>query len=170
MANIVSVEVIATKIFEVRGKKVMLGSELAKLYNVQTKHLTRQVRRNIKRFPSDFMIQLTQKEYQEILRCQIGTLERGKYSKYLPYAFTEQGVAMLSSVLNSDRAIRVNIQIMRAFVQIRKMLITNADLRRKIEAIEKKYDKQFAIVFQALKQLLEPPKQTQAIGFHIHRK
>ena len=151
MSNTVSVEVIATKIFEVRDKKVMLGSDLAKLYGVQTKHLTRQVRRNIKRFPPDFMIQLTRKEYQALLRCQFGTLEIGKYSKYLPYAFTEQGIAMLSSVLNSDRAIRVNIQIMRAFVQLRKMLLTNADLRKKIEQMEKKYDKQFAIVFQAIK-------------------
>ena len=167
MSDIVSVEVIATKILEIRGKKVILGSELAKLYDVQTKHLTRQVRRNIKRFPPDFMIRLTRKEYRELLRRQIGTLEMGKYSKYLPYAFTEQGIAMLSSVLNSDRAIRVNIQIMRAFVQLRKILLTNSDLRRKIEAMEKKYDRQFAVVFEAIKQLLEPPKQTQAIGFRL---
>ena len=167
MSDIVSVEVIATKILEIRGKKVILGSELAKLYDVQTKHLTRQVRRNIKRFPPDFMIRLTRKEYRELLRRQIGTLEMGKYSKYLPYAFTEQGIAMLSSVLNSDRAIRVNIQIMRAFVQLRKILLTNSDLRRKIEAMEKKYDRQFAVVFEAIRQLLEPPKQTQAIGFRL---
>jgi phage regulator Rha-like protein len=167
MSNAASVEVIATKIFEVRNKKVMLDTDLAKLYGVQTKYLTRQVRRNIKRFPADFMIQLTRKEYQELLRCQFGTLEIGKYSKYLPFAFTEQGIAMLSGVLNSDRAIRVNVQIMRAFVQLRKMLLTNADLRRKIERMEKKYDKQFAIVFQAIKQLLEPPRHTRAIGFHI---
>jgi len=162
----VSVEIIASKIFEIRAKKVMLDSDLAKLYGVQTRHLTRQVRRNIKRFPTDFMIQLTRKEYRQLLRCQIGTLEKGQFSKYLPYAFTEQGVAMLSSVLNSARAIRVNIQIMRAFVQLRKMLIANTDLRRKIEAMERKYDKQFAIVFEAIKQLLEPPKQIRAIGFH----
>ena len=167
MANITSVEVIATKIFEVRDKKIMLDRDLAKLYGVQTKHLTRQVRRNIKRFPPDFMIQLTRKEYRELLRCQFGALEMGKYSKYLPCAFTEQGISMLSSVLNSDRAIRVNIQIMRAFVQLRRMLLTNPDLRRKIEAMERKYDKQFAIVFQTIKQLLEPPKHTQAIGFHV---
>ena len=147
MTNIVATEVIVTRIFEARNKKVMLDVDLAKLYGTQTKHLARQVRRNIKRFPPDFMIQLTRKEYREILRCQFGALEMGKYSKYLPYAFTEQGVAMLSSVLNSPRAIRVNIQIMRAFVQIRKMLLTNADLRRKIEAMENKYDKQFIIVF-----------------------
>ena len=167
MANIVSVEVIANKIFEIRGKKVMLDRDLAELYGVQTKHLTRQVRRNIKRFPSDFMIRLTRKEYRGFLRCQFGALEMGKYSKYLPYAFTEQGIAMLSSALNSDRAIRVNIQIMRAFIQLRKMLITNSDLRHKIEEMEKKYDKQFAIVFEAIKQLLQPPKQTRAIGFRI---
>jgi len=167
MSDIVSVEVIATKILEIRGKKVILGTDLAKLYDVQTKHLTRQVRRNIKRFPPDFMIRLTRKEYRELLRRQIGTLEMGKYSKYLPYAFTEQGIAMLSSVLNSDRAIRVNIQIMRAFVQLRKILLTNSDLRRKIEAMEKKYDRQFAVVFEAIRQLLEPPKQTQAIGFRL---
>ncbi len=166
MANMVSVEIIASKIFEIRGKKVILDSDLAKLYGVQTRHLTRQVRRNIKRFPSDFMIQLTRREYRELLRCKFGTLEMGKFSKYPPYAFTEQGVAMLSSVLNSDRAIRVNIQIMRAFVQIRKMLLANVDLRRKIEEMEKKYDKQFAIVFEAIKRLLEPPKQTRAIGFY----
>jgi len=112
------------------------------------------------------MIRLTRKEYRELLRRQIGTLGMGKYSKYLPYAFTEQGIAMLSSVLNSDRAIRVNIQIMRAFVQLRKMLLTNSDLRHKIEEMERKYDKQFAIVFEAIRQLLQPPKQTMAIGFH----
>ena len=165
MSNTMAVEVIATKIFEIRGKKVMLDSDLAKLYGVQTKHLTRQVRRNIKRFPSDFIIQLTRKEYQELLRCHFGALEIGKYSKYLPYAFTEQGIAMLSGILNSDRAIKVNIQIMRAFVQLRKMLLINTDLRRKIEKMEKKYDQQFAIVFEAIKRLLEPPKQTRAIGF-----
>ena len=167
MANLISVEIIASKIFEVRGKKVMLDTDLAKLYGVQTKQLTRQVRRNIGRFPFDFMIQLTRKEYQELLRCQFGTLEMGKYSKYLPYTFTEQGIAMLSSVLNSDKAIKVNIQIMRAFVQLRKMLITNVDLRRKIEEMEKRYDKQFAIIFEAIRQLLQPPKQTRAIGFKV---
>jgi len=167
MASIISTEVIATKIFEVRGKKVMLDVDLAKLYGVQTKHLTRQVRRNIKRFPYDFMIQLTRKEYRELLRCQFGALEMGKYSKYSPYAFTEQGIAMLSSVLNSARAIRVNIQIMRVFVQIRKMLLTNTDLRKKIEEMENSYDKKFIIVFEAIKSLLQPPKQTRAIGFRI---
>ena len=164
-----SAELIATKILVVRGKRVMLDSDLAKLYGVQTKQLTRQVRRNIERFPADFMIRLTRKEYQEFLRCQIGALEAGKYSKYTPYAFTEQGVAMLSSVLNSARAIRVNIQIMRVFTQLRRMLLTNTDLKRKIEEMEKKYDKQFVIVFEAIKQLLESPKvqEKKLIGFRI---
>jgi hypothetical protein len=165
MANIVSVELIATKILGIRGKKVMLDSDLAELYGVVTKNLNKAVKRNRKRFPSDFMYQLTEQEVVG-LRFQFGTSKRGG-RRYLPYAFTEQGVAMLSSVLNSNRAIRVNIQIMRAFVQLRKMLLTNSDLRHKIETLEKKYNKQFAIVFEAIRQLLEPPKQTNAIGFYI---
>ncbi|MFA5090480.1 MAG: ORF6N domain-containing protein [Candidatus Omnitrophota bacterium] len=171
MSNLVSVEVIASRIIFLRGKRVMLDKDLAKLYGVETKYLNRQVRRNMERFPADFLIPLTRKEYKEILRCQFVTLEMGKYSKYLPYAFTEQGVAMLSSVLNSKKAILVNIQIMRAFIQLRRMLLTNKDLKRKIEEMEKKYDKQFAIVFQAIKQLLEPPtpKEKKMIGFHVSR-
>ncbi len=170
MSDVISIEVITSKIFVVRGKKVMLDRNLAKLYGVETKHLTRQVRRNIERFPHDFLIQLTRKEYQEILRCQFGTLGIGRYSKYLPYAFAEQGVAMLSSVLNSNQAIQVNIQIMRAFTQLRRMLLTNKDLRHKIEKMEKKHDKQFTIVFQAIKQLLEPPpvKEKRITGFRVH--
>lgn len=170
MANLISVEVIAAKILLIRGRRVMLDRDLAKLYGVETKYLNRQVRRNIERFPTDFLIRLSRKEYQEILRCQFGTLEIGKYSKYLPYAFTEQGVAMLSSVLNSKQAILVNIQIMRAFTQLRRMLLTNRDLKRKIDEMEKKYDKQFAIVFQAIKQLLEAPpvKEKKTIGFRTY--
>jgi len=167
MTKGLAVEVIAMKILEIRGKKVMLDRDLAKLYGVETKYLTRQVRRNIERFPGDFMIQLTRIEYRDILRRQFGTLGMGKYSKYLPYAFTEQGVAMLSSVLNSECAIMVNIQIIRAFTHLRKMLLTNINLKRKIDEMERKYDKQFSIVFQAIKQLLEPPvKKKKTIGFH----
>jgi hypothetical protein len=176
MPNAISVEVIATKILFIRGKRVMLDRDLARLYGVSVKVLNQAVKRNAGRFPEDFMYQLT---WQEVTtsrsqfvtlnsRCQSGTLKKGQNIKYLPYVFTEQGVAMLSSVLNSERAIAVNIQIMRAFVQLRRMLLTNRDLRRKIEEMEKKYDKQFAIVFQAIKQLLEPPpsKPKPAIGFH----
>ena len=170
MTNEISVPVIASIILTLRGKKVILDSDLAKLYGVETKHLNRQVRRNIERFPSDFLLQLTRKEYQEILRRQFGTLEMGKYSKYLPCAFTEQGVAMLSSVLNSKQAILVNIQIMRAFTQLRSMLLTNRGLKRKIEEMERKYDRQFSIVFQAIRQLLEPPpeKERKIIGFRVY--
>lgn len=167
MAKTVAIEVIASKILVIRGKKVMLDRDLAELYGVETRYLNRQVRRNIRRFPEDFLIELTRKEYREILRCQFVTLEIGRYSKYLPFAFTEQGVAMLSSVLNSERAIQVNIQIMRAFTQLRRMPLTNAGLKRKIEEMEKKYDKQFAVVFQAIKQLLEPEikKPRKILGF-----
>jgi len=168
MTDLVPVEKIENKIFQIRGKKVMLDSDLAELYDVETKQLKRQVRRNIERFPEDFMFELTQKEYQDFLRCQFGTLKRGEYSKYLPYAFTEQGVAMLSSVLNSKRAILVNIQIMRAFVNLRRVALTYAGLKRKIEAMEKKYDTQFKIVFEAIKKLLTPPpiEKKRKIGFH----
>jgi len=170
MSNAIAVEVIATKILEIRGRKVMLDRDLAKLYGVETKHLTRQVRRNIKRFPIDFMIRLTRREYQEILRRQIGTLEKGKFSKYLPYAFSEQGVAMLSSVLNSERAIQVNILIMRAFTKLREILLTHKELAVKIDALEKKYtehDETIRGIFEAIKQLLEssPAKEKRIIGF-----
>ena len=164
MNNKISLEVIVAKIWEIRGKKVMLDSDLAKLYEVSTKVLIQAVKRNIRRFPADFMYQLTKKEVAS-LRSQIVTSKRGG-RRYLPYVFTQDGVAMLSSVLNSERAIMVNIQIMRAFTQLRRMLLTNRDLRRKIEEMERKYNKQFAIVFEAIKQLLEPPKQTRTIGFH----
>jgi len=166
MANLASVEVLATKILFIRGKRVLLDRDLAYLYHVSTKALNQAVKRNIERFPEDFMFQLTKVEKEEVVTI-CDHLKALKFSPQLPYAFTEQGIAMLSSVLNSDRAIKVNIQIMRAFVQLRKMLLTNADLRRKIEEMEKKYDQQFAIVFEAIKRLLEPPKQTVAIGFHV---
>jgi len=170
MSNAISIDVIATKILLIRGKRVMLDRDLAKLYGVDTSQLTRQVRRNIDRFPADFMFQLTKEELRNLI-CQLGTSSWGGTRK-LPYAFTEQGVAMLSGVLHSKRAVQVNIQIMRAFIQLKRMLLTNVDLRRKIEEIEKKYDKQFAIVFQAIKQLLEPPlvKERRIIGFRTHEE
>jgi len=165
MSNLISTEVIATKILSVRSKRVMLDSDLAVLYEVKTKRLNEQITRNRKRFPEDFMFQLTEEE-ANFLRSQNATSNRGG-RRYLPYVFTQEGVAMLSSVLNSERAIMVNIQIMRAFAQLRRMLLTNRDLKRKIEEMEKKYDKQFAIVFQAIRQLLEPPplKKKGPIGF-----
>lgn len=165
MPELISIEVIASKIFVIRGKRVMLDRDLAQLYGVTTKRLNEQVKRNIKRFPEDFMLQLTISEKIELVAIcdQFNSM---KHSTALPYAFTEQGVAMLSGVLNSDRAIMVNIQIMRAFIQLKRMLLTNVGFKRKIEEMEKKYDKQFAIVFQAIKQFLEPPvKEKRIIGF-----
>jgi len=168
MAEIISVEIIASKILEIRGKRAMLDSDLAKLYGVKTKVLIQAVKRNIIRFPGDFMYQLTKQEVAN-LRSQFVTSRWGG-KRYLPYVFTQEGVAMLSSVLNSPKAIQVNIHIMRAFVKLRSMILNNEDLRKKIEEMERKYDKQFSLVFEAIKQLLEPPQQTHAIGFHIHRK
>ena len=160
------VESITSKIYFIRDHKVMLDRDLADLYGVETKLLKRTVRRNIDRFPSDFMFELTKKELEN-WRCQFGTSNNIKMGlRYSPMAFTEQGVAMLSSVLNSKRAIQANIQIMRAFTMLRTMLLTHDDLRRKIEDMEAKYDKQFRIVFQAIKQLLkEDDKPKRKIGF-----
>jgi hypothetical protein len=149
----------------------MLDRDLAELYNVETKILKRAVRRNIDRFPNDFMFELSKKEMND-WRCQFGTSNADKMGlRYAPLAFTEQGVAMLSSVLNSKRAIKVNIQIMRAFTQLRQMLSTHEDLKKKIEAMEKKYDQQFQIVFEAIKQLLETEsKPRKRIGFTVKEK
>ena len=169
MEQLVEKERIESRIFLIRGKKVMLDSDLAMLYGVETKVLIQAVQRNISRFPEDFMFQLKKQEFEN-LRPQFVTSSWGG-RRYLPYVFTEQGVAMLSSVLNSERAILVNIQIMRVFVTLRRAALTYVGLRRKIEAMEKKYDGQFKIVFEALKKLLEPPPVTKKplIGFHTHR-
>ncbi len=169
MSDLIPIQVITSKIFVIRGKKVMLDRDLARLYEVMTRRLNEQVRRNIKRFPEDFMLQLTKHEKDGLVAI-CDRFNSMKHSTVLPYAFTEQGIAMLSGVLSSDRAIMVNIQIMRAFIQLKRMLLTNADLRRKIEGMEKKYDKQFVIVFQAIKQLLEPPpvKEKKIIGFRVY--
>lgn len=156
---------ITRSILFVRGHKVMLDADLAELYQVETKQLVRAVKRNIERFPEDFMLHLTAREF-EILRSQFGTSSSWGGRRYTPYAFTEQGVAMLSSVLRSERAVQVNIQIMRAFVQLRAMLATNADLRTKLAQLERKYDSQFKAVFDAIRQLMEPPTgPRKKIGF-----
>ena len=157
-------QTIERRILLIRGKKVILDHDLSKLYLVETKQLKRAVKRNLARFPEDFMFELTKEEYKN-LRCQFGTSSWGG-RRQLPYAFTEQGVAMLSSVLNSERAIQVNIEIVRAFTRIREMLGAHKDLRHKIDQMEKKYDRQFRVVFEAIKQLLEPPKSLkEPIGF-----
>ena len=164
---VIVAEIIEKKILRIRGQKVLLDVHLAELYGVETKALKRAVRRNGERFPNDFMFQLTKEEY-DALRYHFGTLKRGEHIKYLPFAFTEQGVAMLSSVLNSVRAVQVNIEIMRAFVRLRELLSTHRDLARKLEELEKKYDKQFAVVFEAIRQLMLPPeKPKRSIGFKV---
>ncbi len=169
--------VIQKKIYELRGHKVMLDFDLAELYGVETKVLNQAVKRNSKRFPDDFMFLLNFKEFTG-LRSQIVTLEtgRGKYTKYLPYAFTEQGVAMLSAVLKSQKAIDVNISIMRAFVMMRQLSVNYKELSEKITALENKYNKKFADVYEALDLLLsnktaqEDFSKRKRIGFRIPKQ
>ena len=169
---IVPIERITAKIFLIRNEKVLLESDLAELYGVEVKMLKRSVKRNINRFPIDFMFSLTKEEYRS-LRYQFGTLKRGEHSKYLPFAFTEQGVAMLSSVLNSERAVQVNIAIMRAFVQMRKFLQSNEELAKKLDKIERETKRKFAsqqkqihLVFDAIKELMiEKSTPKRKIGF-----
>jgi hypothetical protein len=171
-ATLVLSERIERSILLIRGHKVMLDSDLAGLYGVTTKRLNEQVKRNLSRFPEDFMFQLTESE-TDLLRSQIATSKKGRGGRrYQPYAFTEQGVAMLSSVLNSDRAIKVNIEIMRAFVRLRQILASNKDLSKRLDETEKKYDAQFKVVFEAIRQLMaspepEPEPPRKRIGFLV---
>ena len=153
-------QLIQSKIYEIRGQRVMLDFDLAELYGVETRVLNQAVKRNIERFPTDFMFQLDKSEW-EFLRSQIVILEtgRGRHSKYLPLAFSEQGLAMLSGILNSAKAIEVNIAIMRAFVYIRQYALSHKDLTDKLKELENKYDIQFSDVYQALNYLLEKDKQ-----------
>ena len=168
--TIVAVERIQNSIYLIRKQRVMLDGDLAQLYGVQTRALVQAVKRNIKRFPSDFMFQLTKKEKQELItNCE--DILSLKYSPSLPYVFTEQGVSMLSSVLRSKRAIEVNIAIMRTFVKLRQILATNDLLRRKIESMERKYDEQFQQVFAVLKNMLaKPEKPKPPAGYHTEAK
>src|SRR5438067_7550238 len=173
-------EELAQLVFLVRGEKVMFDADLAKLYGVSTKALNQAMNRNKARFPEDFAFRLSQAEFKDMrsqivtssgqasnLRSQIVTSSFHGGRRRPPYAFTEQGVAMLSSVLRSARAVEVNIAIMRTFVQLRRVMDTNRDLARKIEALEEKYDEQFAVVFEAIKQLIAPPEPPRRrIGFH----
>jgi len=170
MINI-SIERIEQAIFLIRGQKVLLDADLAQLYGVETKILNKAVKRNLDRFPEDFMFQLTAEE-AENLRFQIGTSKKQRGGRrYLPYAFTEQGVAMLSGVLNSPRAVKVNVEIMRAFVRLRQLMATHTDLARKLTALEQKYDKQFKVVFDAIRALMTPPaKPRKKIGFVVKEK
>lgn len=179
---IIPQEIIEQKIFIIRGKKVMLDSDLAVLYGVKTKELNKAVSRNLNRFPEDFMFQLNKNEADcsrfqfgtlnsGHLRSQSVTLKRGQNIKYLPNVFTENGVAMLSSVLRSKRAVQVNVQIMRTFTRIREMIISNKELRIKLEELEKKSDQRFAVVFKAIANLIGKPEKIKInkkkIGFRV---
>ena len=161
---------IEKKIFFIREEKVMLDSDLATLYNVPTKVFNQAVKRNKKRFPEGFMFQLNSKEL-ESLRSQFVTSKNSRGGqRYLPYAFTEHGVAMLSSILNSDRAIQVNIQIIKTFIQLRKLAVTNKDIHKRIDDLENKYAQQFQIVFQTLEQLLDGPQKIKKIRGFVPQK
>ncbi len=169
MSNIVSMETIVSKIYMIRGLKVMLDRDLAELYGVETKQLKRAVRRNIDRFPSDFMFDLTRDEFTN-LRSHIGTSSWGG-ERYVPMAFTEQGVAMLSGVLNSKRAIQVNIQIIRTFTKLRHALLDNENLRKELEELKQITDERFQIVFETLDQLINiENKPKKKIGFTAKEK
>lgn len=163
-------ERIERAILLIRGHRVILDSVLAALYGVTTKRLNEQVRRNRERFPDDFLLQLTPAEYAR-LRSQIATLKtgRGQHRKYRPYVFTEHGALMAATVLNSPVAVKVSIQVVRTFVRLRKLLASNADLARKLAALERKYDVQFKVVFEAIRELMEPdePESARRIGFQV---
>jgi len=154
----------------IRGDKVILDEDLAELYGVVVKRLNEQVRRNITRFPADFMFQLTNQEFKD-LKSQFATSSVWGGRRTPPYAFSEQGVAMLSSVLHSPRAIQVNVEIMRTFVRLRRMLASHADLAEKLEALEQKYDAQFRVVFDAIRQMMQPEeKGRKEIGFKVEEE
>ena len=168
MKELVAVEVIEEKILLIRGQKVMLDRDLAELYGAEVRQLKRQVRRNMERFPGDFMFQLSVEE-NDSLRRHFGTLKGGEHSKYLPYVFTEQGIAMLSSVLRGKRAVLVNIQIMRVFVKLRKLLLRHKELALQLAQLERRieeHDEEISVIFDAIRKLTKPPEGTRRrIGF-----
>ncbi|NEW80630.1 MAG: ORF6N domain-containing protein [Gelidibacter sp.] len=151
-------EIITSKIYLIRNQKVMLDKDLAELYNVETKRLKEQVRRNIDRFPASFMFELTTEEYSS-LRSQFATLKRGRHSKYPPFVFTEHGILMLSSVLNSELAIKMSVQIIETFIQLRKLANSYEEIMKKINQMESQNNEQFSEIYQILQQLLEKPKE-----------
>jgi phage regulator Rha-like protein len=153
----VSDEIITSKIYLIRNQKVMLEKDLAELYNVETKRLKEQVRRNIDRFPASFMFELTTEEYAA-LRSQNATLKRGRHSKYPPFVFTEHGILMLSSVLNSELAIKMSVQIIETFIQLRKLANNYEEIMKKINQMESQNNEQFSEIYDVLQQLLEKPK------------
>ena len=165
-SDLIPVERIEKAIYFIRGEKVILDRDLAALYGVETKVLKRSVRRNIERFPEDFMFVLDATEFR-VWRCQFVTSKDDRKGlRYPPMAFTEHGILMLSSVLNSKRAIRVNIEITRAFVRLRQMLASNAELSRRLDELERKYDRQFKVVFDAIRGMMAPvSSKRKTIGF-----
>jgi ORF6N domain len=165
MNKLIPTEIIENRIFYIRGHKVMIDRDLAELYQVSTKALNQAVKRNVERFPSGFIFKLTQKEKNELV-TNCDRFDSLKHSSSLPYVFTEQGVAMLSSVLKSKRAIQVNILIMQTFVRLRELIASHKDIMRKIDELERKYDMQFSVVFDALRKIIEPPVgKRKKIGF-----
>ena len=163
--SLVPSERIERRILLIGGQKVILDADLSELYEVEVGQLNRAVRRNLERFPKDFMFQLSSQEHED-LKCQNGISSSWGGRRHAPYAFTEQGVAMLSSVLRSPRAVQVNIAIMRAFVKLREILSSHRDLARRLDAMESKYDKHFKAVFDAIRELMRPPEKPRArIGF-----
>jgi len=167
--SLVPVERIERAILSIRGEKVMLDSDLAELYGVETKVLNQAVKRNVSRFPEDFMFQLTAIEVFKLNRSQIVTgSQKHRDPRFPPYAFTEHGALMLANVLNSERAAQTSVMVVRAFVRLRQMLASNAELARKLAALENKYDAQFKVVFDAIRQLMSPPEpKRREIGFHV---
>jgi hypothetical protein len=166
--NLIPEEIVQSKIMIIRGKKVILDKDIALLYDVKSIVLRQQVKRNIDRFPEDFMFTLTEAEIT-IMVSQNVIPSKSYFGGSFPYVFTEQGVAMLSSILNSTRSIQVNIQIMRTFAKLREIMVTNSDLRRKIEEMEGEYNKSFMVIFKTIKELLEKPKiksSKNKIGFN----
>ena len=165
--SLIPVERIERAILLIRGEKVMLDIDLAAIYDVTTKRLNEQVKRNLNRFPPDFMFQLTAAEKAEVV-ANCDHLIRLRYSSHLPYAFTEHVALMLANVLNSERAAQTSVMVVRAFVRLRQMLASNAELARKLAALENKYDAQFKVVFDAIRQLMSPPEpKRREIGFHV---
>ena len=160
-------EQIDRMIFFIRGQKVMLDSDLARVYGVPTKRLNEQVKRNRERFPVDFMFQLTQREKDEVVAI-CDHLRHLKFSPALPHAFTEHGAIMLASILNSKVAVQASVQVVRAFVRLRKMLLAHRELSQRLDALERKYDAQFKVVFDAIRKLMTPPSPPgRRIGFHL---
>ncbi len=167
--GVIPMERIERAILSIRGEKVMLDSDLAELYGVETRVLNQAVKRNVDRFPEDFMFQLTTIEVVNMNRSQLVTgSQKHRDPRFPPYVFTEHGALMLANVLNSERAAQTSVQVVRAFVRLRQMLASNAELALKLEALEKKYDRQFKIVFDTIRQLMSPPEpKRREIGFHV---